>query len=182
MEVGECQSLTKSKNFVIIPAGLNLYKAGNEIMGIIFSVINKVEHDLPKWTCQGSCAVDSGDYELDFVRLIKNHESYTPGYLPGVVRADLMFQRAKELDAATGILHAEAILRDQIRIPEECRNYFLVFPGEIWTGHYGTRYMICLSFDVIPKYWCLNFRSNPFEGGYGANVRIVKVIKKICPK
>jgi hypothetical protein len=156
-------------------------------MNAAFYLRTEMEHDFSAWTCDGGVALGEGNFTPRLIKPTKR-QLFEPGYIPGVVRATGLLKHAEKLQIKTGILHAEAMLRDQQKIPKTWRNYFLVFPGEIWTTgenwitHCKTRYLVCLTFDKSgpdPQRWkwCLYLCPN-FEGGFYPNVRLVDIFKK----
>lgn len=143
-------------------------------MPIIFDIRKEIDLALHGWKREivVAPAFEATSFTPRLVEIVKEGEMSMPGYIPGVMRCDVMLTRAKELRIATGLRHAEAMLRNQARIPAEWRDFFPVFPGEIWESPAGIRYIFGLAFDATPKWWSLCFYSN-LLGGLGYNTRLV---------
>lgn len=85
--------------------------------------------------------------DLGLVSFFKDGESY--------VRGEEMVKRAEKFGANLGQRHAELLLDHQNQIPKEWRDYYLVFPGTIWRGRDGDRYVQSLCWLGTP--WNLGF-------------------------
>jgi len=55
------------------------------------------------------------------------------------IKGEELVKRAKKLKANLGQYHAEYLLEHQEDIPEDWRDYYIVFPGTIWRGSVGFR-------------------------------------------
>ncbi len=72
------------------------------------------------------------------------------------INGEEMVRRARaELNANLGQEDAEWLLEHQAEIPKEWRSYYLTFPGTVWQGEYGCRFVPCLRWGVAG--WCLYF-------------------------
>ena len=101
-------------------------------------------------------------FDFDLVEFLKPGESYVNG--------EEMKQRAIKLNAHLGQGHAEYLEANQDRIPKEFRDkYYLVFPGTVWRGSGGDRYVPCLRWDG--DRWCLHF--GWLRVGWDSNDRLV---------
>ncbi len=89
------------------------------------------------------------------------------------VNGEVMKQRAKELNAHLGQGHAEYLLENQHLIPAEYRGNYLVFPGTVWQGSDGDRYVPYLSWDG--GRWCLDF--DWLGDGWDDDGRLVRLRK-----
>ena len=91
-----------------------------------------------------TCATD-----LELVSFLKGNESYLNG-------KELMWRARTELNVNYGQEDAEWLLERQIEIPEEFRNFILLFTGSVWGFPGGNRRVACLDWDG--RRWILFFR------------------------
>jgi len=77
-----------------------------------------------KWELLEDATPEAGEFTLDLVEFVKPDEHW--------VRGAVMVQRAKEFGAALGQHHAEALVENQHIIPEEWREFYIIFPGTVW--------------------------------------------------
>ena len=72
--------------------------------------------------------------DLELVGFLKSGEEYIDG-------EELIRRARQELNADLGQEDAEWLLAHQDQIPKEWRGYFLTFPGTVWQGSRGHRYI-----------------------------------------
>jgi|SRR3989338_3241729 len=85
---------------------------------------------------------------LELVPFLKKGESSIGG-------EELVRRARAELDANCGQEDAEFLLEHQKEIPEEFRQFYLIFTGTVWGGSGGGRDVAYLFFDG--ERWCLDF-------------------------
>jgi len=117
------------------------------VMGMVFQLVAKIDRNMEGWTCVEPVETGEGEFEPTICEFLREGENSING--------EEMVRCAKEQDALTGLRHAEAMLRNQERIPVEWRKYYLVFP-EVWQCPVGNRYVFCLYWDG-PR-WSLRCR------------------------
>ena len=76
---------------------------------------------------------------LELLSFLKSGESFVSG--------NTMADCAKENGANLGQRQAEYLLSHQEDIPQEWRQYYLVFPGTVWQAAHGYRGVPCLGWD-----------------------------------
>lgn len=132
----------------------------------IFRLVPGFDKDMrkEKWELLGDPPATEGEFSVELIEFLKDGESYVSG--------DEMVRRTKSDDNA-GQRHAEAMLRDQDKIPQEFRKYVLVFPETLWRGPSGRRRVAYLRWDGSG--WCLRF--GWLEGGFGQSDRVVRLGK-----
>lgn len=86
------------------------------------------ETELTGWECVEPVEVEEGEFEPFLQDFLREGERRIGG--------EEMIKRAEN---KTGLRHAEAMLRNQEKIPVEWRKYYLVFP-EVWQNSRGYRY------------------------------------------
>lgn len=87
--------------------------------------------------------------KLELVPFLKEGEEYIKG-------EELVRRAREELNANLGQRQVEHLLERQEEIPEEWREYYLVFTGTIWCDRGGPRYVPCLYW--YGGRWYLYFR------------------------
>jgi len=100
--------------------------------------------------------------KLEPVPFLKDSESYVGG--------EEMARRSLELHANLGQHQAEYMLEHQADIPEEFRQYVLVFPGTIWRNRDGLRNVPCLGWDG--ERWYLDF--GWLRGSFDSDCRLLR--------
>jgi hypothetical protein len=130
------------------------------VTDLVFRLVAKIDRDMTGWTCVEPVGAEEGEFEPTL------HEFLRGGM--NSINGEEMVRRAKEQDALTGLRHAEAMLRNQERIPVEWRKYYLVFP-EVWQNPGGNRYVFCLYWDGWR--WCLYY--GWLDDGFSSNFRLV---------
>jgi hypothetical protein len=114
---------------------------------VVFTLAVKVERDMTDWTCPATVAGE-GEFEPVLSEFLNPGEPYVGG--------EEMVKRATKQGALSGLRHAEAMLRQQEKIPVEWRKYCLVFP-EVWVLPDGSRRVWYLYWDgrqwVLYCYW-----------------------------
>ena len=81
----------------------------------------------------------TGEATFVLAEFLKDDES--------AVRGDVMVARAKEMGGMTGQWHAEQLLTRENDIPEEWREFYLVFPGTVWRDPRGDHDIPCLRWN-----------------------------------
>ena len=107
------------------------------VMTMVFRLVSKIDRDMTGWTCLEPVGAEEGEFEPTLCEFLREGENSING--------EEMIRRAKEQGVLTGLRHAEAMLRNQERIPVEWRKHYLVFP-EVWQGPGGGR-------NVFYLYW-----------------------------
>ena len=90
-----------------------------------------------------------GEPTLSLAEFLEGDESY--------VKGDVMLERSKAMgeDGNAGQLHAERLLEQQDTIPEDWRQYVLVFTKTVWRHPVGLLVLPYLLWD--DDEWHLNF-------------------------
>ncbi len=98
---------------------------------------------------------------MELMPFLKEGENYVGG--------EEMVRRArKELNTNLGQRHAEFLLEHQNEIPEEFRQYVLVFTGTIWRDRDGDRGVPCLYW--LSEQWYLDV--DWLENGFSVDYRL----------
>ena len=127
-------ALGQNSNGVLDQMKLVLIGAAKVTTDLVFQLADKIDRKIDGWTCVNPVEAKTTDFEpflQDFLREEDN------GHLGG----EKMIKRAEEQGVQTGLRHAEAMLRNQEKIPVEWQRYCLVFP-EVWQNLGGC----CLTF------------------------------------
>lgn len=128
-----------------------------EIVCVNVSSTIPFDRDMTKegWTIESDAEVQDGEVTLELVGFLKKEENHAFG--------DEMVRRAKEKDVLFGQRHAEALLRNRDKIPEEWRKYILLFPGTVWRASDDSLHVPYLLWNGCR--WCLGFRwlTNVFD-------------------
>ena len=134
---------------------------------LVFRLVAGFDHDMRKngWTLVSDSDAQDGEFTPELAEFLKNDDNYIGG--------EEMLKRATELGDCAGQRHAEAILRDSSKFPEESRKYVLVFTDTVWRGSDGCRRVACLCWRG--GRWCLDF----FWLGHGfyRDCRLVRLRK-----
>ena len=120
-------ALGQNSNGALDQLMLVLTGVAKVVTDLVFRLVAKIDRDMTGWTC-----VELVEAEEEFKPTL--HEFLREG--ENFVNGEEMVRRAKEQDALTGLRHAEAMLRNQERIPIEWRKHYLVFSQVIfvpWT-------------------------------------------------
>jgi len=118
------------------------------------------------WTLLEDVPFNGQQFIPDIVEFLKSGESS--------VKGEVMAQRAKELNANLGQHHAEYLLEHQELISTEWRGrYYLTFPGTVWRGSGGDRFVPCLHWGGDG--WCLDWRWLGL--GWSGGARLVSLRK-----
>ena len=140
-----------------------------DLISVCFEIDSTRPFDYDKtrdgWTHEIKAGVQDGEVTLGLVSFIQEGESSVPG--------DEMVRLAKENDAMLGQRHAEALLRNQDKIPEEWRDYILVFPGDVWRDPHGRRVVPYLCW--YGGRWYLHFCW--LESGFYSRGRLLRSYK-----
>ena len=108
-----------------------------EALRVVFTLVAKIDRDMTGWTCVEPVNAEEEEFKPTLHEFLREGE--------GSINGEEMIRRAKEQGVLTGLRHAEAILRNQEKIPVEWRKHYLVFP-EVWQGPGGGR-------NVFYLYW-----------------------------
>ena len=114
------------------------------VMNVVFQLLAKIERDMTGWKLLEPVPTEEGGFQPELHEFLAEGESYCNG--------EEMVKRAKERGVFTGLRYAEAMLRNQEKIPVEWRKFVLVF-AEVWQSPCGNRYVWCLDWDG--GRWCL---------------------------
>lgn len=132
----------------------------------IFRLVDKFDNDKTKdgWTSMSDTELNDGQFQPELVEFLKDGEDYVNG--------DEMVKRT-EHEANGGQRAAEAMLRDQSKIPQAWRKHILVFPKTLWRDSDRCQRVPYLYWD--DGEWCLLFDwlGNDFDGLY----RVVRLGK-----
>ena len=112
-------------------------------MKVVFTLVAKIERDMTGWTCEEPFVAKEGEFEPYLQEFLQKGEDCVAG-------EEMVKRGAKD---KTGLRHAEAMLRQQEKIPAEWRKYYLVFP-EVWQSPSGDRYVWYL--DWSGERWSLH--------------------------
>ena len=110
-----------------------------------FQLVAKIDRNMTGWTCVEPVEAEEAEFEPTLHEFLREGENFING--------EEMVRRAKEQGVLTGLRHAEAMLRNQERIPVEWRKHYLVFP-EVWQSPAGYRDVFCLGW--VGRRWCLD--------------------------
>lgn len=88
------------------------------------------------------------------------------------VIGDEMKSRSKDLNAHHGQRLAEILIRNQVQIPKEWRQFYLAFPGTVWQRHDDQRFIIPYLGWFEGK-WVLYF--GWLGRGWNDRVRLVRI-------
>lgn len=125
-----------------------------------FHLISTFDRDMRKqgWELDKDTEDKEGEFTPELVNIFKGKEQRISG-------EELLYRAG----VCYGQRHAEAMLRDQRKIPEEYQQHYLPFPGTVWVNS-GDRYVPCLYWRV--DRWCLNFCW--LEVDFNRDVRLVR--------
>ena len=119
------------------------------------------DQDMTKkgWTLESDAKFQDGEVTLELVSFLQEGESCS---------GDEMVKRTQD-NVVLGQRHAEELLRNQDKIPEEWREYVLLFPGSVWRGSRDDRRVPYLLWDG--DRWCLYFYW--LVRGFDSNCRVI---------
>ena len=123
----------------------------------LFCLKIDIDRDMTSWSCVEPVEAKEGEFEPVL------HEFFNEGEV-SIVGEELV-QRAKKQGAPTGLRHAEAMLREEDKIPSEWRKYVLVFP-EVWQDPDGHRNAFYLHWDGDRWYLSYGWLRAGFVSGY----------------
>ena len=109
------------------------------VTNVVFQSVVQIRRNMEGWKLLEPVPAEEGDLEVTIHEFLKEEDG---GHCSG----EEMVKRAKEQGVLTGLRHAEAMLRNQEKIPVEWRKFVLVF-AEVWQGPSGNRGMWCLDWD-----------------------------------
>lgn len=140
------------------PKGLQAFLAGLCSPSNSFRLVPIIDRDMTGWKCVDPVDAEKGKFEPVLQEFMQKRDG-------GRLGGERMVERVKEQKIQSGLCHAEAMLRNQERIPVEWRKYCLVFP-EVWQGPGGYRYMFFLSW--YGSRWYLDYCSlgDVFDSSY----------------
>ena len=119
-----------------------------------------------KWKLESDVEVQYGEVNLRLVNPLRRGE--------GAIEGKELLERAKKISALVGQHHAEALSKSQNVIPEEWKEYMLIFPGTVWLTPNGGYYMPYLYWLENQNCWLLSF--GRLDRDFGSHNRLV------CPK
>lgn len=125
---------------------------------VVFTISLDIDRNMDGWKCVEPVEVVEGEFEPELQEFLREGESYVGG--------EEMVKRAKD---RTGLRHAEAMLREQDKIPADYRKYVLVFP-EVWRDPCSDRGVFCLSWGG--GRWVLGY--DWLSDGFGSSYRLVR--------
>jgi hypothetical protein len=121
------------------------------------------------WKLLSDSATKEGEFEPELAEFHKEGENFVGG--------EEMLVCAQAMSDCTGQRHAEAMLRDPLKIPEKWKKYALVFTDTVWQDSDGHHYVACLRWygDV----WYLDFgHLGVGFGSFGRLCRFVRLRRK----
>ena len=135
-------------------------------MRVVFTLKVGIDRDMTGWTKLGRITTPKeGEKFVPVMEKFHGQDKYVSG--------DEMVECAERSPSyPTGLWHAEAMLREQSRIPVWMRDFFLVFP-EVWHNPQDNRGVFCLTWEA--NYWCLQFRL--FGKGFDSKYRLISIQK-----
>ena len=102
--------------------------------------------------------------QLELVTFLLEGEVY--------VASEELVKRAKKMGANLGERQAKCLFEHQGEIPEEWRQYYLFFPGDICKDRNGSPSFACLVWYDDRKHWLLDYIA--IGGGYDSVVRLLR--------
>lgn len=132
-----------------------------ELTRAVFQLFTKIERGMTGWTLLEPAPAEEGEFELTIHDFLKEADN-------GCCGGEEMVKRAKEMGALAGLRHAEAVLRNQEKIPVELLKFVLVF-AEVWQSPDGDRGVWCLCWDG--KRLCLSY--SWLRNGFDSHYRLV---------
>src|SRR3989344_16712 len=130
------------------------------VMTMVFRLVSKIDRDMTGWTCVEPVEAEEAEFEPTLHEFLREGENFIDG--------EEMVKRAKEQGILTGLRHAEAMLRNQEKIPVEWRKYYLVF-SEVWRSPHGDRSAWALFWG--DERWCLG--CHWLGGDFSSRCRLV---------
>lgn len=120
------------------------------LLPFVFRIVAGFDRDMrkDKWELLSDHDAKDGEFVPELMEFVTDEDEN--GYISG----DEMVKMTEREDSG-GQRHAEAMLRDQHKIPEEWRKYVLVFPETVWRNPDGRRRVADLYWDGYR--WCLSF-------------------------
>ncbi|MCX6721559.1 MAG: hypothetical protein NT026_03110 [Candidatus Staskawiczbacteria bacterium] len=123
----------------------------------VFNLVAKIDRDITGWTCVEPAEAEEGEFEPFLQEFLQKGESHVSGE-----------EMVKRAEIKTGLHHAEAMLRNQEKIPAEWQKFYLVFT-EVWRGPDGSRRVWCLGWGGgrwgLDGYW--------LDGAFDSSARLV---------
>ena len=126
------------------------------VMSLVFRLVAKIDRDMTGWKCVEPVEAEEGEFEPILHEFLQEGESRIGG--------EEMVKRAKNQGVLTGLRHAEAMLRNQEKIPVEWRKFYLVFP-EVWLSPDGSRSVWCLCWFGDRWYLGYDWLESDFDSG-----------------
>lgn len=136
------------------------------LLAPVFRLMPVFDRDMTakKWELLADRSDVQGDFTPELVEFLKDEEDYVIG--------EKMIKGTESEDNA-GQRHAEAMLREQEKIPEEWRKYVMVFTKTVWRGPYS---YWCVAFLYwYGRRWCLDF--DWLENDFYRSYRVVRLRK-----
>jgi hypothetical protein len=116
------------------------------------------------WKLLRDLVDDKGEFKPELLNILEAGERY-------IDEADAAARIYEEGNCLAGQRHAEAMLRDPAKIPEEFKSYELLFPGTVWQDSRGVKYVACLR--CYKDIWAMDFHA--LKNGHNENQRIVRI-------
>lgn len=129
--------LGQNSNGVLNQLILVLTGAAKIVTDLFFRLVPIIDRDMTNWECVEPVETKETNFEPVLQEFLQKEDN-------GFIDGESMIKRAKEKGISAGLRHAEAMLRNQERIPVEWQKHCLVFP-EVWQGPHRRRYVFCLS-------------------------------------
>jgi hypothetical protein len=117
-----------------------------EALRVVFTLVAKIERNMDGWTCVQPVDAEPGEFEPELREFLEPGEDRVGG--------EEMVKRAVNKGALAGLRQAEAMLRQQEKIPVEWRQFCLVF-AEVWLDPNRSRDVWCLYWDG--ERWSLRY-------------------------
>ena len=124
-----------------------------EAMRMIFHRKATIERNMEGWTCLEPATAEECEFEASVHEFLLPKEASIGG--------EEMVKRAKESGISSGLRDAEAMLRQQDKIPSDLRKCVLVFP-EVWQSPRGVRNVWYLAWDGDEWYLVYGWLRNDF--------------------
>lgn len=154
-------ALGQNSNGILDQLMLVLTGHAKIVTDFVFRLVVKIDRNMKGWTCVKTVDVKDGElFKPTFLNFVYPRETQVSG--------EEMIRRVGNIEDWTGLCHAEAMLRNQERIPAEQREHRLVFP-EVWQGPNGYRHVFCLYWDG--KRWYLYYYW--LDDAFGSDCRLV---------
>ena len=115
------------------------------IANFVFTLIADIERDMTGWERLSRFEAEPGEFVSELEEFLQESDD-------GSVDGEEMIRRAEKRGIQSSLRHAEALRRDQDKIPVAWRKFVLVFT-EVWRSPHGDRHVWYLYWDG--EQWCL---------------------------